>query len=66
MRMHAMGGNVQIAISVLMLGGAIWSVLFLLPKARREQDTFGIVCSLLMALLGLMGWLFIGVGVLSR
>ena len=61
-----MGGNVQIAISVLMLGGAIWSVLFLLPKTRREQDTFGIVCSLLMALLGLMGWLFIGVGVLSR
>lgn len=61
-----MGGNVQIAISVLMLGGAIWSVLFLLPRARREQDTFGIVCSLLMALLGLMGWLFIGVGVLSR
>ena len=58
--------TVQIAVSVFMLGGAIWSVLFLLPKARREHDTFGIVCSLLAVLLGLMGWLFIGVGVLSR
>jgi hypothetical protein len=58
--------TLESAVATLMLGGAIWSVLFLLPKARREQDTFGIVCSLLMALLGLMGWLFIGVGVLSR
>ena len=58
--------SIQIAISVFMLGGAIWSVLFLLPRARRAQDTFGIICSLLAALIGLVGWLFIGVGVLSR
>ena len=58
--------SIQIAISIFMLGGAIWSVLFLLPKARRARDTFGIVCSLLVALVGLVGWLFIGVGVLSR
>lgn len=61
-----MNTNVQIAVSALMLGGAIWSILFLLPKARREEDTFGIVCSLLAALVGLAGWLFIGVGVLSN
>jgi hypothetical protein len=60
-----MNTTVQIAVSILMLGGAIWSILFLLPKARREQDTFGIICSLLMALVGLLGWLFIGVGALS-
>ena len=60
-----MNTNMQIAVSILMLGGAIWSILFLLPKARREQDTFGIICSLLMALVGLLGWLFIGVGALS-
>jgi hypothetical protein len=58
--------SIQIAISVFMLGGAIWSVLFLLPRARRGQDTFGIICSLLAALIGLLGWLFIGVRVLSR
>jgi hypothetical protein len=61
-----MKSSVQLAISIFMLGGAIWSVLFLLPRARRDQDTFGIVCSLLAALFGLAGWLFIGVGVLSR
>ena len=63
-------GRMELAVdgiaSVLMLGGAFWAVMFLLPKARREQDTFAIVCSLLVALLGLFGWLFIGVGVLSR
>ena len=58
--------SIQIAISVFMLGGAIWSVLFLLPRARKEQDTFGIVCSLLAALIGLVGWLFMGVGLTSR
>jgi len=60
-----MNTTMQIAVSILMLGGAIWSILFLFPKARREQDTFGIICSLLMALVGLLGWLFIGVGALS-
>lgn len=58
--------DLQIAVSIALLGGAIWSLLFLLPKARREQDTFGIICALLMALVGLFGWLFIGVGVRSR
>ena len=61
-----MNRNVQIAVSTLMLGGAIRSILFLLPKARREEDTFGIVCSPLAALVGLAGCLFIGVGVLSN
>ena len=53
--------NAQTALSIVMLGGAIWALLFLLPKARRERDWFGIVCSLLTAILGLFGWLFIGV-----
>ena len=43
-----MNTTMQIAVSILMLGGAIWSILFLFPKARREQDTFGIICSLLI------------------
>jgi hypothetical protein len=58
--------DLQIAVSIVLLGGAIWSLLFLLPKARRERDAFGIICALLMALVGLFGWLFIGVGVRSR
>jgi uncharacterized BrkB/YihY/UPF0761 family membrane protein len=61
-----MSTTVQIAVSVFLLGAAIWALLFLLPRARREQDTFGIGCALLMTLMGLLGWLFIGVGVGSR
>ena len=53
--------NAQIVLSVLLLGGFLWAVGFLLPKARREHDPFGIVCSLLLALLTLFGWLFFGV-----
>jgi hypothetical protein len=58
--------SVENVISIVMLGGSIWVLLFLLPKARREHDTFAIICSLLTALVGLIGWLFIGVGTHSR
>lgn len=54
------------ALSVFMLGAFIWAVAFLLPQAVHEQDRFGVTCSLLAALLALIGWLFIGTGVRSR
>jgi hypothetical protein len=52
--------------SVLMLGGCIWVLRFLLPRARRGGDGFGVVCSLLTALVCLFGFLFIGVAAISR
>jgi hypothetical protein len=54
--------DAQIVLSVVMLGGSFWALLFLLPKARRQHDSFGIICSLLTALAGLIGWLSIGIG----
>ena len=57
---------VESALSVVLLGASIWALTFLLPKARREHDRFGMVCSLLTALVGLIGWLYIGIGIRSR
>ena len=54
--------NAQSVLSIVMLGASIWVLLFLLPKARREHDRFGVLCSLLTALVGLVGWLFLGIG----
>jgi hypothetical protein len=54
--------NAQTVLSVAMLGSAIWAILYLLPRARREEDRFGVVCALVMAILGMLGWLFVGVG----
>jgi hypothetical protein len=51
---------IENVMSVVMLGGSIWVLLYPLPRARREHDGFGIVCSLLTALVGLVGWLFLG------
>jgi thiol:disulfide interchange protein len=58
--------TIEGALSVVMLGAFIWVLMFLLPKARREHDRFGIVCSLLAALVALIGWLYIGIGTRSR
>jgi hypothetical protein len=43
-----------------MLSSFIWVAAFLLPKAVREHSRFGIICSLLAALVALLGWLFFG------
>lgn len=47
-------------LSVALLASAIWAVTFLLRKARRERDTFGIACSVLVLLVALLGWFFLG------
>ena len=57
---------IESALSIMMLGGFIWAVRFLLPKAKREHDTFGVICALLTALAALIGWLLIGTGTRSR
>lgn len=52
----------QTVVSVALLGSAIWALIYLLPRARREQDGFGVLCAWLMAILGVLAWLFAGVG----
>jgi len=54
------------ALSFILLGGFIWALAFPLPKATRERDGFGVACSLLMALVALLGWLLVGTGVRAR
>jgi hypothetical protein len=49
------------AIEVIALGTAIWVFVFQLPRARREQDWFAVICSFLTGLLALIVWLFVGV-----
>jgi hypothetical protein len=52
-------------LSVVMLGGFIWAVRFMLPKAVREHDGLALTCAVLTALIALFGWLLVGVGVRS-
>jgi hypothetical protein len=52
-------------LSIGVLGGFIWAVRFLLPKAIKEQDGMALTCAVLTALLALLAWLLFGVGVRS-
>jgi len=49
------------AVQVAALGMFLWSVTHRLPKARREEDTFGIACTATTALLALALFLFVGI-----
>jgi hypothetical protein len=48
-------------VEVVALGTAIWVFAFQLPRARREQDWFAAICSLLTGLLALLVWLLVGI-----
>jgi hypothetical protein len=49
-----------------MLSALIWVAGFLFPKAVRERDVFGLICSILAALVSVIGWLLIGSAAHSR
>jgi hypothetical protein len=53
------------AMSFVMMSGFIWVVTFLLPKAMREHDVFGMICSVVTALVALISWMLIGTGTSS-
>jgi hypothetical protein len=50
-------------LSVAMLGVVIWTLRFLLPRAIRDKDGFGLVVAVITVLLAFAGWALIGVGV---
>lgn len=54
------------AVSLVLLGGFIWVVTVLVPKARRERDWFAVACALSAALVALLGWLLLGSAVRSK
>jgi hypothetical protein len=58
--------TVETALSIATLGGFIWAVRFMLPRARRDGSSLALTSAVLTALLALLGWLLIGVGVVSR
>jgi hypothetical protein len=53
--------SVETLFSVAMLGGFIWAILFLLPKAVKEHDALALTSAVLVAVLALLLWLLIGV-----
>jgi hypothetical protein len=53
-------------VSLVLLGGFIWVMFVLVPRARRERDWFAVVCAVSAALIALFGWLLLGSGVRSR
>lgn len=55
----------ETVLSIAMLGGFIWAVRFLLPKAVKEHDPMALTCAVLTAVLALLMWLLIGVGARS-
>jgi uncharacterized membrane protein len=56
----------EAAFSVAMLGGFLWAVRFLLPKAVKEHEPLAIASAVMTAMLALLAWLLIGVKVVSR
>lgn len=54
--------TVETIISLVMLTEFIWVAAFLLPKARREHDRFGVIAASVAATLALCGWLLMGTG----
>lgn len=56
---------IEASISVAMLGGFIWALRFLLPKAIKEDDALAIASAAGIAIFALVAWLLIGVRVLS-
>ncbi len=53
----------ETVLSVATLGGFIWVVRNLLPKAVKERDLCALACAVLTAILALLVWLLIGVGI---
>ena len=53
-------GQLKDVVSLLLLGEFIWAGLVLIPKARRQGETFAVVCAVSAALVALLGWLLIG------
>ena len=56
---------VETAVSVAMLTGFIWAAQVLVPRALRAGDPIAIASAVLTAVLALLMWLLVGVGVRS-
>ena len=57
-----MSHTLETILSIATLGAFIWAVRFVLPKALKKHDSMALTCTVLMAVLALLMWLLIGVG----
>jgi len=46
-----------------MLAAFLWAAGFLLPKAAKDRDALALTSAAMLAVLALLSWLLIGVGV---
>jgi hypothetical protein len=53
----------EMALSVAMLGGFLWAMVFLIPTAIKEQDPLTLTSAVMFAALAVIAWLWIGVRV---
>ena len=56
----------ETAAQVAALSVVLWVFTYQLQKARREQDTFAVICSLLTVLVALAWVLIVGIVLDSR
>ena len=53
----------EMFLSVALLGAGLWAATFLIPRAIRERDICALACAVAMAVVAVLGWLWIGVRV---
>jgi type II secretory pathway component PulF len=53
--------TLESGLSIVSLAAFIWVLNYLLPKARREYDSFATICALLTAVLTLFGFFLFGI-----
>jgi hypothetical protein len=58
--------TLQDVLSLSFLSGFIWAVGFAVPRALRERNRFGTICSLLTGGVALIGWLLLAAPTHSR
>jgi hypothetical protein len=54
---------VEVFLSVALLGAFLWAARFLIPRAIRERDLLALACAVMLAVVAILGWLWIGVRV---
>jgi hypothetical protein len=58
--------SLEVVFSTVAFGAFIWAVGFMVPRAIKERDGLAITSAVLIAVLALLGWLLVGVRVISE
>jgi uncharacterized membrane protein len=58
--------TLEAVFSVAMLGGFIWAVRFMVPRAVKSHDPLAMTSAVLTAVLALLAWLLVGVRVIGQ